>query len=109
MFKVRAAAACAKELAINNLKFAFLTAAETAEAFDKVPLTHYYLYVCMYVCMYVYIYRERERERETVQQTHTPGASRAVGRRGRRVAAYRFFFLVSITNVLSSRITAIYL
>jgi hypothetical protein len=41
MLKVRAAAACAKELAINNLKFAFLTAAETAEAFDKVPHAHY--------------------------------------------------------------------
>lgn len=35
-WSVRAATACAKEADVSNLKFAFLTASETAEAFDKV-------------------------------------------------------------------------
>jgi len=35
-FSVRAAVACAKEADVDNLKLAFLSSAETAEAFDKV-------------------------------------------------------------------------
>lgn len=35
-FSVRAAVACAKDIAVDNLQLAFLSAQETAEAFDKV-------------------------------------------------------------------------